>query len=152
MKLYSAITFECSESIKSLIFLENILNLTSLDFSDRKQILSLSWQWGKKGIFTPEISWRNKLIKSKVYAGDIRCTCLKPDLHTPTLSADFLNPPSKSKQNIASMQCLLRFWKICEQVTDFDPIFAWVLLGNFKDFESADKIGVCKSGLTRFCK
>ena len=31
-------------------------------------------------------------------------------------------------------------------VTDFGPSFAWVLLGNFKDFESADKVGVCNFG------
>ena len=69
---------------------------------------------------------------------------VKPDLHTPTLSADFWNAPSNRKQKTASMQWLLRFWKICELVTHFGPIFAW----NFEDFESADKIGVCKSGFS----
>ena len=44
------------------------------------------------------------------------------------------------------MQWLLRFWKIWELFTDFGPIFAWILLENIEDFESADKIGVCKSG------
>ena len=53
---------------------------------------------------------------------------LKPDLHTPTLSADFWNAPSNLKQKTTSMQWLLRFWKICELVTDFGPIFAWFLL------------------------
>ena len=72
---------------------------------------------------------------------------LKLDLHTPTLSADFWNSPSKLRQNLASMQWFLRFWKICEQVTDFGPTCAWVLLGNLKDFESVDKVGVCNFGL-----
>ena len=72
---------------------------------------------------------------------------LKPTLHTPTLSADFWSSPSKIKQNLTSMQCLPRFWKIFELFTEFDPILAWILLGNFEKFVSADKTGVCKSGL-----
>ena len=41
------------------------------------------------------------------------------------------------------MQRLLRFF------TDFGPTRAWILLGFVKDFVSADKIGVCKSGFNR---
>ena len=45
--VFSNMTFECSENIKSLIFLENLLYLTSLDFSDRnfKSLLTV----GKEG-------------------------------------------------------------------------------------------------------
>ena len=30
--------------------------------------------------------------------------------------------------------------------TDFGPILAWILLGTFRDFLSADKVGVCNFG------
>ena len=70
---------------------------------------------------------------------------LKPDLHTPTLTANFWNAPSKLRQKIASMQWLLRFWKICELVTDFGPIFAWILLEILKILSRPTKLACVTS-------
>ena len=70
-------------------------------------------------------------------------TILKPDLHTPTLSADFWNFPSKLKQMTSPI--LKNLWTVYRFWPDFYLDFAW----NLKDFESADKIGVCKSGFKR---
>ena len=80
---------------------------------------------------------------------------LKPDLYTPTLSADFWNSPSnetlQASSSKISHQCndFSDFEKICELFTNFGPILAWILLGFFKDFVSEDKISVCKSGLNQ---
>ena len=90
--------------------------------------------------------YRCKIPKLKLEITSLK-SLFKQDLHTPTLSADFWSSPSKIKQNLTSMQCLPRFWKIFELFTEFDPILAWILLGNFEKFVSADKTGVCKSGL-----
>ena len=37
--------------------------------------------------------------------------------------------------------------KICELFPDFGSTFTWISLEIFKDFVSADKISVCKTGL-----
>ena len=74
----------------------------------------------------------------------------KPDLHTSTLSADSWNAPSNLKQNTASMQWLLRFWKICELVTDFGPIYVWILLEILKISSRLTKSACVNPALNEF--
>ena len=78
----------------------------------------------------------------------------KLDLHTPTLSADFWNSPSKlatkpkSRVNAMTFPILKNLWTDIPVNCLQSPILAWNLLGNFKDFASADEMSVCKPGYT----
>ena len=87
--------------------------------------------------FLNEIILRQKFFSSNVFLNEI---ILKPDLHTPTLSADFWNSPSNLKQNLTAMQWLL---------TDFCPILAWISLANFENLCQPTKSACVNQALVK---
>ena len=134
----------------------NIIKLRTM-LKKEKWVSMSTWIWTHKYIAV-QISNSRKLLVSELFKGELQRSWFIKIKQSPLLKAGFTHAnfvgrflkcskqsQAKNHFNATTSPILKNLWTAYR----FGPIFAWILLEIFEDIKSADKTGVCKSGLIR---